>query len=63
VADPIFVKDRKHHWVLVNNAYSNFIGRKREEILGKTNYDLFTEKEARSFEEKDELVFKAGIEI
>lgn len=62
VADPIFVKDRQHRWVLINNAYSNFIGRKRDEVIGKTQYDLFPEKEARSFAEKDELVFKTGEE-
>ncbi len=62
VADPIFVKDRQHRWILINNAYSSFVGRQREEMLGKTNYDLFPEEEANLSVEKDELVFKTGKE-
>ncbi len=62
VADPIFVKDRKHHWVLLNEAYCHFIGRKREEIVGRTDYDFFPKEEAEIFLEMDEFVFETGKE-
>lgn len=62
VADPIFVKDRKHRWVLLNDALCNLIGKKREELLGKSDYDFFPREEADEFWEKDERVFASGNE-
>ncbi len=61
-ADPIFVKDRQHRWVLVNDACCHFVGRKREELLGKSNYDFFSKGEADTFWAKDEEVFNTGKE-
>ncbi len=61
-ADPIFVKDRKHRWVLVNDAYCFFLGHKREEMIGKTEHDFFSKEEADVFAEKDESVFESGKE-
>ena len=61
-ADPIFVKDRQHRWVLVNDACCHFAGRKREELLGKSNYDFFSKGEADIFWAKDEAVFNTGKE-
>ncbi|MEM9924988.1 MAG: PAS domain S-box protein [Cyanobacteria bacterium P01_D01_bin.50] len=56
-SDPIFVKDRQHYWVLANDAYCNFIGRSREEIIGKSDFDLFEDKVADASWEKDEFIF------
>lgn len=38
VAAPIFVKDKKHRWILFNNAFLN--GRNPSEVLGKTDHDF-----------------------
>ncbi len=62
VADPIFVKDRQHRWVLLNDACCKFIGHSREELIGKSDYEFFPKKEADIFWEKDEAVFKTGRE-
>ena len=62
IADPIFVKDRQHRWVLLNDACCRFIGRPREALLGKSDYDFFPKKEADVFWEKDEEVFETGKE-
>jgi PAS domain S-box-containing protein len=62
VRDPIFVKDRQHRFILVNDAMSRLIGRVKEEIIGKTDYDLFTWEEADLFRQKEEIVFETGIE-
>ena len=62
VADPIFVKDRQHRWVLINNAYCIFMGHKPEELIGKTDRDFFSQKEAEVFWKKDEDVFASGKE-
>ena len=61
ISDPVFVKDRLHCWVLLNDAFCNFIGHSREDLLGKSDYDFFPKQEADVFWEKDELVFTTGI--
>ncbi len=60
--DPIFVKDRQHKWILLNNAFCKFMGYRREILLGKSDYDFFPKKEADVFWKKDELVFTTGKE-
>ncbi|MBI9077882.1 MAG: PAS domain S-box protein, partial [Desulfatibacillum sp.] len=62
VADPIFVKDRQHRWVLINHALCNFVGHSREELLGKSDYDFFPKDQADVFWDKDEVVFISGEE-
>ena len=62
VADPIFVKDEQHRWVLLNDAFCKLIGKQRKELLGKSDYDFFPKQEAEIFWEKDEQVFRTGEE-
>ena len=62
VADPLLVKDSRHRWVLLNDAYCNFMGHKRDELLGKSDYDFFPKSEADQFWSRDELVFNTGME-
>lgn len=57
VADPIFVKDREHRWVLLNDACCRFIGHTREELMGKSDHEFFSKSEADIFWKKDEEVF------
>ena len=45
ISDPIFVIDRQHRFVLVNDAKCKMLGLSREDILGKTTYDIFYSKE------------------
>ncbi|MEH2329680.1 PAS domain-containing sensor histidine kinase [Nostoc sp.] len=61
ISDPIFVKDRQHCWVLLNDTYCDFVGHSREELIGKSDYDFFPQAEADVFREKDELVFTTNI--
>jgi PAS domain S-box-containing protein len=60
IADPIFVKDRQHRWALLNDACCRFIGRSREVLIGKSDYEFFPKAEADIFWEKDEAVFNTG---
>ena len=62
VADPIFVKDRQHRFVLLNDACCELIGLAREEAAGKNEYDLFPKNEADVFWSKHEMVFQSGEE-
>jgi PAS domain S-box-containing protein len=60
VSDPIFVKDRQHRWMLLNDAFCAFIGHPRETLLGKSDHDFFPGEQADVFWAKDELVFDSG---
>ncbi len=57
ITDPVFVKDRQHSWVFVNDAMCQFMGYERAELIGKSDYDLFGKTEADVFYKKDELIF------
>ena len=57
VPHPIFVKDRSHRFVLVNDACCAINGVTREQMLGKTDYDFVPAALADVFREKDDLVF------
>ncbi len=61
VADPIFVKDCRHVWILLNDAFCKFMGRDRNELIGRSDYDFFP-IEADVFRERDELVLHSGME-
>ncbi len=62
ITDPIFVKDRQHCHIMVNNAECTLIGRTRSEILGKSDYDFFPKTQVDAFWEKEEAVFDTGEE-
>ena len=63
IGDPLFVKDRQHRITLVNDAACRLFGRQREDILGRTAYDLFSYEEMAEVSwEMDEEVFRSGAE-
>ncbi len=62
VADPLFVKDEHHRWILLNDAFCKLIGKQREELLGKSDYDFFPKQEAEIFWHTDQQVFTTGKE-
>ena len=62
VADPIFVKDRQHRWVFLNNAYCRLKGHSRDELIGKSMYDIDPKNEADVMWQDDEIVFNTGQE-
>lgn len=53
IAHPIFVKDRTHKWIWVNDAFAALVGKPREELLGTTDSDYFPEAQAEYFYAKD----------
>jgi PAS domain S-box-containing protein len=58
--NPVFVKDREHRWILINQAFCDLLGLSREALLGRSDYDLFSREQADVFWEKDEIVFASG---
>jgi PAS domain S-box-containing protein len=59
VADPLFVKDRQHRWVLLNKAFCDFVGRDRHALLGKSDYDVFPKSQADVVRASDEIVLNS----
>jgi PAS domain S-box-containing protein len=62
MADPLFIKDRNHRFITVNDSFCQFVGHSREEMLGKTDPDMFRKEEAEIFLEKDREVFRTRVE-
>lgn len=60
VADPIFVKNRRHQWVVTNAAFCEMLGYTSEQLIGKSDFDLFPKEQADVFWEMDEKVFSSG---
>jgi PAS domain S-box-containing protein len=60
IADPIFVKDRQHRWIVLNDAFCQLMGHSRETLIGKADHDFFPKEEADIFHDKDERVFFTG---
>jgi len=57
IPDPIFVKNKNHSWIVLNQAYCQFIGYPLEELINKSDYDVFPEPEADIFWQQDERTF------
>ncbi|NJR39649.1 MAG: diguanylate cyclase [Leptolyngbyaceae cyanobacterium CSU_1_4] len=62
IPDPVYVKDHRHHWVVVNDAYCSFIGRSREAMINQVDYDFFPPQQSAHFWRQDELTFDSRIE-
>ena len=60
---PIFVKNRNHTILFVNQAMSEFIGMTPEQMIGKNDHDLYSTEEAEEFVAGDEAVFDSGEKI
>jgi two-component system, cell cycle sensor histidine kinase and response regulator CckA len=62
LGDPIFVKDRQHRLVVVNEAFCTFSGTRREEMLGKATDEYLPSALASFLWEQEEGVFETGKE-
>ncbi len=58
IPDIIFFKDVNGVYLACNNAFACHVGRPTEEIIKKTDYDLYSKKEADAFREYDRQVFE-----
>jgi two-component system, sensor histidine kinase and response regulator len=56
----IYVKDLDGHYLLVNRHYEKSTGITREELMGKTDADVFPSEIAKSFRENDLKVITSG---
>lgn len=55
---PIFYKDKKGKYRGCNAAFESMVGFRKEEIIGKSVYDLYPEELAEKYHQKDEELIK-----
>ena len=58
--NPVFVKDERHRWVVVNDKFCRMVGRARGQLLGRSDPELFPGEQAEHFWRTDDLVFSTG---
>ena len=59
-SDAIFAKDLDGRYLLVNSTCAAFIGKPKEQIIGRTDLELYPPETARRFVEADRLVIESG---
>ncbi len=57
IPDPIYVKNKYHQKIVLNQAYCKLVGYPLEVLTEKTDYDLFPKAEADVFWKEDEQAF------
>ena len=61
---PIFIKNKEYAYTGCNKSFEDFLGRDRQEIIGKTTFDIAPAKLAKVYHEKDaELMNNPGVQI
>jgi two-component system sensor histidine kinase/response regulator len=58
IPDLVFFKDTAGVYLGCNPEFCAFVGRKREEIVGSTDFDLFAREVAEFFREKDQQILE-----
>ena len=57
---PIFFKDSVGRYLGCNGAFEVFVGRKKEEMIGRGVFELWDEELATVYQEADDALFKTG---
>ncbi|MEM7555035.1 MAG: CHASE2 domain-containing protein [Cyanobacteria bacterium P01_A01_bin.84] len=56
IPDPVYVKDNKNQWTVLNNAFCKFIGHSKQTLIDKSDSDFFPAEELEVFQKQDKLV-------
>lgn len=59
-SDFMFMKDSSFRYVVVNDHFCTEMGKTREELLGKSDFDLFTKELASNYNDSDKRVVESG---
>lgn len=62
IPDPIFVKDQQRRWVVLNDAFCQFVGHPLEQLLEQTDAHVFSAQQASYFRYQDDRTFESGVE-
>lgn len=58
IPNPVFYKDTEGRYTGCNKAFAEYIGRPRDEIIGKTPFDISPEQLAKLYHERDLKLFE-----
>jgi diguanylate cyclase (GGDEF)-like protein/PAS domain S-box-containing protein len=58
IPDPIFVKDRNRHWIVLNQAYADLFGLAISDLLGKSVQEILPTDQAKHLHFQDDWVFQ-----
>ena len=58
IPNPIFIRDWKKHYTGCNKAFEAFHGVRREDIIGKTIFDVLPRQIVKYVDEKDDLLLE-----
>jgi two-component system, cell cycle sensor histidine kinase and response regulator CckA len=59
----VFLKDSGGRYVMVNRQFEKSFGVTREEVLGRTDSEIFESEQAKTFAENDRVVIESGVEM
>lgn len=62
IPDPVFVKDKNRLWIVLNTAYSRFLGYPLEDLLNKSEFDFLPPEQANHARYQEDLIFTTGID-
>jgi diguanylate cyclase (GGDEF)-like protein/PAS domain S-box-containing protein len=60
IADPVFVMNNSNHYIIVNQAYSELIGYEIDDVINKSDYEIFKPEEADIFLYQNQRVMLSG---
>ncbi len=60
IPDFISLQDHRSVYRSVNNAFCKIVGKKKDEIVGKTDFDLFPRKQAQIYHQENLAVYNTG---
>lgn len=60
MADNIYFKDAESRFIMVNRAFCTWVGIPCEEMIGKSDFDLFAEAHARQAYEDEQRIIQTG---
>lgn len=62
IPDPLFVKNSRSEYILLNTSCANFIGKDYDNIIGKTDYEIFQKDLAENYLMSDKVVLNENKE-
>jgi PAS domain S-box-containing protein len=58
---PVVYKDKNRRFLGCNTEFEQLIGKKREELIGKTVFDIYPYEYAKRYDEADQILLKNGV--
>ncbi|MCF7817365.1 MAG: SpoIIE family protein phosphatase [Kiritimatiellales bacterium] len=60
MSDNIYFKDAESHFIMVNKAFCNWFGMAADQIVGKSDFDLFAEAHAQQAYNDEQRIIRTG---